>query len=71
MNTLVLKVSGMSCMGCVNNVKKMLSALAGVGEIQVDLVTATVAVTHDDSLVSAARIKAAIEDGGYQVETPA
>ncbi len=36
-NTIRLKISGMSCPGCVNNVKRALSAVAGVTAADVDL----------------------------------
>jgi copper chaperone len=62
-----LTVSGMSCMGCVNSVKKLVSALPGVSAIQVDLASGRVDVTHDPSQADVQAIRQAIEGGGYQV----
>jgi copper chaperone len=67
MNTLTLTVSGMSCMGCVNSVKNLVGTLPGVGEVQVDLASGRVSVTHDPAQTSPEAIRAAIDDGGYQV----
>lgn len=67
MNTLTLTVSGMSCMGCVNSVKNLVSALPGVASVQVDLASGRVEVGHDPARASVDTIRQAIEGGGYQV----
>ena len=67
MNTLILAVSGMSCMGCVNSVKNLLAALPGVGGIRVDLASGRVEVEHDPARATPEAIRQAIEGGGYQV----
>lgn len=67
MNTLNLNVTGMTCMGCVNSVKNLVSALPGVTGVQVDLASGRVEVTHDPARADAAAIRQAIEGGGYQV----
>lgn len=67
MNTLILSVTGMSCMGCVNSVKNLVSALPGVAGVAVDLASGRVEVSHDPALVDARAIRQAIEGGGYQV----
>lgn len=67
MNTLILTVSGMSCMGCVNSVKNLVSALPGVTSVNVDLASGKVEVNHDPILANAQAVRQAIEDGGYQV----
>lgn len=67
MNTLSLSVTGMSCMGCVNSVKNLLSALPGVANIQIDLASGQVSLDHDPARTSRETICQAIRDGGYQV----
>lgn len=67
MNTLTLTVTGMSCMGCVNSVKKLVSALPGIAEVQVDLASGRVEVTHDPLQSNRQAISQAIVDGGYGV----
>ncbi len=67
MNTLILNVTGMSCMGCVNSVKKLVSVLPGIANIEIDLASGRVEVKHDPAQTDAAAIRAAIEDGGYGI----
>ena len=67
MNILTLKVSGMSCMGWVNSVKNLVGALPGIGRVEVDLASGRVDVEHDPARADPEAIRAAIEDGGYQV----
>lgn len=67
MNILELNVTGMSCMGCVNSVKNLLSALPGVTNIQIDLATGRVSMEHDPNQSDRAAICQAIQNGGYQV----
>ncbi len=67
MNTLSLTVTGMSCMGCVNSVKNLVSALPGIAAIQVDLASGRVEITHDPARSDRQAICQAIKDGGYGV----
>ena len=67
MNTLTLIVTGMSCMGCVNSVKNLVTALPGIGDIEIDLASGRVVVAHDPAKSDAAAIRAVIEDGGYGI----
>lgn len=67
MNTLILKVTGMSCMGCVNSVKNLVNALPGIDGIDIDLASGRVEVRHDPAQSDATAIRAAIEDGGYGI----
>ncbi len=47
METTVMKVSGMTCMGCVNSVKKVLHAIDGVHSAEVSLEPAQATVVYD------------------------
>lgn len=67
MNTFTLKVTGMSCMGCVNSVKNLVGALPGIAGIDIDLASGRVEISHDPALVDVVAIRAAIEDGGYGI----
>ncbi len=57
-------VTGMTCGHCVASVTEEVSAVAGVGEVTVDLETGTLTVTGD---APADAIKAAVEEAGYQL----
>ncbi|NWG86806.1 MAG: heavy-metal-associated domain-containing protein [Hydrogenophilaceae bacterium] len=67
MNALTLNVSGMSCMGCVNSVKKLLTALDGVQTVEVDLASGRVQIGYDAARCSVDAMRQAIEAGGYKV----
>ena len=67
METLILKVTGMSCMGCVNSVKNLLSAISGTGAIDIDLASGQVEVAYDPAQATPDQLKQAIEDGGYGI----
>jgi copper chaperone len=67
MQQLSLKVEGMTCMGCVNSVKRLLSALDGVGQVDVDLAQGLVQVSYDADRTQPEAIRLAIDAGGYRV----
>ncbi len=63
-----LKVTGMTCGGCVRNVTHALKALAGVGEVKVRLSTGEASVEYDERLTSPAQMRMALEGAGYGVD---
>jgi copper chaperone len=67
MQQLNLKVEGMTCMGCVNSVKRLLTALDGVEQVDVDLSQGRVQVGYDPDRVRPEALQLAIEGGGYRV----
>lgn len=67
MDTITLKVEGMSCNHCVNAVEGSVGKLEGVSKVKVDLDNGTVDVELNSSKVSKDAIKDAIEDQGYDV----
>ena len=66
METAVLKVNGMTCMGCVASVKKVLTAIDGVQSVDVSLEEAQATIGYDAARVKPAQFKTAIEDAGYE-----
>jgi len=70
MQQLSLKVEGMTCMGCVNSVKRLLTALDGVEEVDVDLSRGRVQVSYEPTRVQPEAMQLAIEGGGYRVIVP-
>ena len=66
MNTIVMKVEGMSCSHCQSRVKKALESVAGVSAADVDLAKkeATIQLTQD---VDAAVLKQSVEKIGFKV----
>jgi len=64
MERMSIPIGGMSCGGCVTNVRKALAALPGVEVQQVTVGAATVA--YDPALVTPGAIRQAIVQAGYQ-----
>jgi len=69
MQTEVLKVTGMSCGGCVNNVTQALQAVNGVGDVHVSLSASEATVQYDERLTSAEQLKSAVSGAGYGADT--
>ena len=67
MADIILKITGMTCNGCVKSVTRVLEELDGVENVQVSLSGST-NVVFDESKVSIAQLIEAIEDAGFEVE---
>ena len=68
MTTTTLTIDGMTCMGCVANVTRLLKSEAGVREAQVTLTPGRAVVDYDEKLTSAERLKVTL-DGYRSYET--
>ncbi len=67
MEKAVIKVEDMSCEHCVKAVTNAVAALPGIGSVAVSLDAGTATVEYDSNIVGLAKIKAEIEDQGYDV----
>jgi copper chaperone len=67
MQTEVIKVDGMTCMGCVNSVKNVLEKIPGVSKADVSLEQKQVTVEYDASKTHTDQFKDAIEGAGFEV----
>jgi copper chaperone len=67
MQTTTLKISGMTCGGCVASVTRVLRELDGVTRADVSLADAKATVEYEPAQVKPADLQAAIEDAGYEV----
>jgi copper chaperone len=65
--TLQLTVTGMTCGGCENAVKKALTQLEGVEDVSASHAAQLVGVTFDANRVTREMLKARIEALGYAV----
>ncbi len=63
----VINVDGMACEHCVKAITNAVGALSGVSSVAVDLEAKTVTVDHDPDQASVDKIKAEIEDQGYDI----
>jgi copper chaperone len=68
METVTLKVQGMTCQGCVRSVKKVLEGVPGVDQAEVSLERAEAQVRFDPASASPARLAQAVQDAGYQAQ---
>ena len=66
METTVLKVTGMTCGGCVRGISNVLKALPGVASAEVSLEKSEAKVTFDPAIANQAALRKAIEDAGYE-----
>jgi copper chaperone len=66
METVTLKVNGMTCQGCVRSVKRVLERVPGVIGAEVDLERGQARVQIDQAKVAPGALKAAIEQAGYE-----
>ena len=66
METVRLRIEGMTCAGCVNSVTRVLTALPGVAQADVSLTKARAKVTYDPAQTGVEAMKQAIERAGYK-----
>lgn len=66
METITLKVSGMTCMGCVNSVTRVLKAAPGVSQASVSLDPPQAVVEFDAAHTTPAQLRQIVEDAGYE-----
>lgn len=67
METATLKVNGMTCMGCVGSVQRVLQNINGVKKVDVSLDQGQARVEYDPTVAGPVQFKTAIEDAGYEV----
>lgn len=68
MQTEVLKVTGMTCGGCVNSLTQALKSVAGVSDVNVLLATGEASVQYDEHVTSPEQLKLAVINAGYGIE---
>jgi copper chaperone len=61
-----VKITGMTCNGCVASVKKVLTAIDGVQNVDVSLEQAQATIGYDAARAKPAQFKTAIEDAGFE-----
>lgn len=66
MESTTFKVKGMTCMGCVGSVKRVLQGIAGVTTVDVSLENGEAKVQYDPGVTQPAALKTAVNDAGYE-----
>ena len=69
MDTVTLRVEGMTCQGCVRSVTRVLQAIAGVQSVEVSLEDARAQVQFDPARTSTQRLVDAVQEAGYQARS--
>jgi len=67
-SSIELKISGMTCAGCVSNVEKALKAVSGVSKASVNLMTTLASVSFDANRAAPESLIAAVQKSGYGAE---
>ena len=62
-----LKISGMTCGGCVSSVNRVISALDGVVKAEVSLEKQDAVVDYDAAKLNLEQIKQAVTEAGFEV----
>ncbi|MGQ0814983.1 MAG: metal-binding (seleno)protein [Gemmatimonadota bacterium] len=68
LDTVILKIEGMTCGGCAIAARKIIEKLAGVTKAEVSYETKQALVTHDPAKVTIEQIIAAVKKLGYTAE---
>ncbi len=67
MQTTILNIKGMTCMGCVSSIRNILEKIPGVSGAEVSLEDAQVTIQFDAARTDVDQLKHAIEDAGFEV----
>lgn len=65
MKTELIKVTGMTCGGCVNSLTRALKSINGVDAVQVKLSTGDTQVQYNENLTSLEQLRSAVKNAGY------
>ncbi len=67
METEIVKIKGMTCMGCANSVKNLLEKIPGVDNADVSLEQKQATVRYNATTTDVNQFKNAIEDAGFEI----
>ena len=65
MESVNLKVTGMTCAGCVASVTRVLQNVKGVSKVDVSLTEGQARVEFDPSLADREQLRSAVEGAGF------
>ncbi|MHC5756602.1 heavy metal translocating P-type ATPase [Nostoc sp.] len=69
MDTLTLKLRGMSCAACANNIEKAIRSVSGVIDCNVNFGAEQATIKYDRSLANLEKIQTAIASAGYSSDS--
>jgi copper chaperone len=67
MQTAILNINGMTCMGCVTSIKKVLEEIAGVSDSDISLKKEQAKIQYDPEKTNINKLKEAIVGAGFEI----
>ena len=67
METVQMKISGMSCAGCVRSIENKLRATAGVVSAHVDLAAAVATIAFNEQTTNGTALAHVVESLGFDI----
>ena len=67
MQTTILNINGMTCMGCVNSIKNVVEKVSGVSGADVSLENKQVKIQYDPEITNINQFKEAIVGAGFEI----
>ena len=67
MQTTILNINGMTCMGCVNSIKNVIEEISGVSSTDVSLENKQVKIQYDPEKTNINQFKEAIVGAGFEI----
>jgi copper chaperone len=67
MQTTILNINGMTCMGCVNSIKNVVEKVSGVSGADVSLENKQVKIKYDPEKTNINQFKEAIVGAGFEI----
>jgi copper chaperone len=67
MQTAILNINGMTCMGCVTSIEKVLEKIAGVSDSDISLKNKQAKIQYDPEKTNINKLKEAIVGAGFEI----
>ena len=67
MKMAILNINGMTCMGCVTSIKKVLEEIAGVSDSDISLKKKQAKIQYDPEKTNINKLKEAIVEAGFEI----
>jgi len=67
LQTAILNISGMTCMGCVSSIEKVLAEISGVSDSDISLEKQQARIQYDPEKTDINQFKEAIVGAGFEI----
>ena len=67
MQTAILNINGMTCMGCVTSIKKVLEEITGVSDYDISLKKKQAKIQYDPEKTNINKLKETIVGAGFEI----